>query len=100
MTVLQQQLGTLILSLYKRFIRREYEHALVSSGSGEVFTLFSFLKIFIVAVENVIQARSWENTYRYSLEVVSTAPGASSSSAGAVGSGAASSSRARSSSDV
>ena len=62
--------------------------------------LVYFLKIFIVAVENVIQARSWENTYRYSLEVASTAPGASSSSVGAVESGAASSSRARSSSEV
>ena len=62
MTSLLQPLDTHVFSLYKRFIRRQYEEALVDSGSGEVST-FTFLKILIAAVENVIRARNWKNAF-------------------------------------
>ena len=62
MTSLLQPLDTHVFSLLKRFIRREYEEFLVKSDSGEVST-FSFLKILIAAIENVIQARSWKKAF-------------------------------------
>ena len=62
MTSLLQPLDTHCFSLYKRFISRQYEEALVNSDSGEVST-FSFLKILITAVENVIQARDWKQAF-------------------------------------
>ena len=62
MTSLLQPLDTHVFSLFKRFIRREYEACLVKSDSGDVST-FSFLKILIAAVQNVIQARSWKSAF-------------------------------------
>ena len=62
MTSLLQPLDTHVFSLYKRFVCREYEEALVNSDSGEVST-FVFLQILIAAVENVIQGRSWKNAF-------------------------------------
>ena len=62
MTSLLQPLDTHVFSLYKRYIRREYEEALVNSDSGEIST-FAFLKILIAAIENIIQARSWKNAF-------------------------------------
>ena len=62
MTSLLQPLDTHVFSLYKRFVRREYEDALVRSRSGEV-NIFPFLKILIAAVDHVIQARSWKKAF-------------------------------------
>ena len=62
MTSMLQPLDTHVFSLYKRFVTRKYEEALVKSGSGEVST-FSFLQILIEAVEQIIQARSWKQAF-------------------------------------
>ena len=62
MTSLLQPLDTHVFSLYKRYVQREYEEALVNSDSGDVST-FAFLKILIGAIENIIQARSWKNAF-------------------------------------
>ena len=62
MTSLLQPLDTHVFPLYKRFISREYEKALVDSASGEI-SIFAFIKLLIAAVENVIQRRSWKQAF-------------------------------------
>ena len=51
-----------VFTLYKQFLRPEYEDALVRSRSGEV-NIFAFLKILIAAIEHAIQARSWKKAF-------------------------------------
>ena len=62
MTSFLQPLDTHVFSLFKRYITRKYEEALVNSGSGEVST-FNYLKILIEAVEHIIQGRSWKQAF-------------------------------------